>query len=150
MTDCSFANSDEPVLVYYDKHAQPIFKKAHIDINYMIWDELHNLVDLKREMHIIKEESPSDVDAFLKSEKFMIAIVPDAHYVDGVLKFFEWSKTYPLKEYHFGFIREVLNDKFEGNLLRIFGHFRHLPNDSSVRVIKVVKTPTLQFETIIL
>lgn len=125
-------------VVLWDNFANPILVETRDSITVSIWDDIINLLPFRDTIDVLSEHA-FDLARFLTSERICLAVIPDAFFVDNSLRFYDWVKLNSEVGVKYAIIRERLNDGFEGHLLKSLGHFKHLPNDSSMRLIFIDK-----------
>jgi hypothetical protein len=149
ITSCMYEDHHESTIVYWDNAQNAIYVKKHSELHRHIWSELYNFVSYRKPLTVLSEDG-HDTAAFLTSEKIAVAIIPVAFYVDNVIRYYEWVNKNREDDRKYGFIREAINDGFEGHLLKSLGHFRHLPNESRLRLLIIDKKPALAIKQVYL
>jgi hypothetical protein len=143
LTSCIPDYIEDTALVLYDAHGLPIYRKYAKDITHEIWDDIHNLMTYRTPLLVIKEGSV-DLGHLMLYDKVCVAIIAESFYVDNSLRFYEWVNNNREESTVYAFMIERLNDGFEGHLLKTLGHFRHIPNESKIRLVCVERKPSVK------
>lgn len=146
ITTCMPDYIDDTAIVYYDSYSNPIYRKYAKDVTHEIWDDIHHHMGNRRSMVVLKD-GVSDLRQLMLYEKVCIAIIAESFYVDNSLRYYEWVTDHIEPSTVYAFIREIINDGFEGHLLKTLGHFRHLPNESKIRLVCVEHKPAVKMHS---
>lgn len=143
ITSCIPDYIEDTALVLYDTHGVPIYRRYAKDITHEIWDDVHNLIGNRENILVIKEHAV-DLGQLMLYDKICVAIIAESFYVDNSLRYYEWVLKNREQGTVYAFMIEKLNDGFEGHLLKTLGHFRHIPNESKIRLVCVERKPSVK------
>ena len=147
ITTCNQKIRSSPVLVLYDDYSEPILMINKATTDNEIWNSIHNMISHKL---IVKAMHADTFDPARLSQSLVVAIIPDTFYIDNVLRYQKWMQDNRKTDTDYFFIHESLNETPTGGFLKLFGHFKHLPNDSKMRIVFISRKPTLSMHSIIL
>jgi hypothetical protein len=136
-----------PVLVLYDAYSEPILMLTGQMSDGGIWTSIENMISFKPNVLPVQEHT---FDIKNLSNEFVIGVVPEAFFVDNVIRYQGWVQFNRKPGVDYFFIRERLHDGFGGNILKQIGHFKHLPNEARIRIVFVTMKPRFVIESLIL